>query len=444
MRIVINAYDMENSISMTTTQLQRHTVLSQLIDGHMNGTEAAEKLGLTVRHIKRLKKRLKAEGALGLLHGNRGKQSGRRIKDDVYTKTVAILKETYADCKPTFASEKLAERHTIRLSRETVRTIMTKEGLWKPKSRRDTPQYRSKRPRMDMRGSMEQYDGSYHVWIEALGEEVCLLASIDDATGRITRAHFDHHEGVVPTFTFWRGYAEEHGCLPKRLYVDKFSTYKVNHKHAQDDHTMVTQFERALKALGVELICAHSPQAKGRIERLFKTLQDRLVKELRYAGITTIEEANRFLVETFIPTHNAKFAIPAQTEGDARVPIPSNVDLASAFAEHHTRQVQNDFTVRFENKWYQIEKVQSVTVLRKDTVRMEKRLDGTTVVYHERRGAYLKVTCVPERPQRVRESQVIPATTRTPYVPATNHPWRRFSACAPREQKNTETVLTQV
>jgi hypothetical protein len=435
---------MEHTITMTTTQLQRYEVLSQLIGGHIHGTEASIKLNLSVRHIKRLKKRVREKGAEGLAHGNQGKESGRRIKETIRDQACTLLKSTYADCKPTFASEKLAECHGIHLSRETVRNMMTTEGLWKPKVHKDTPQYRSKRPRMDMEGEMEQYDGSYHVWIEALGEEVCLLASIDDATGRITRAWFDHHEGVVPTFTFWRGYATDHGHLPKRLYVDKFSTYKVNHKHAQDDSGMVTQFERALNTLGVDLIRAHSPQAKGRIERLFETLQDRLVKEMRYAGITTIEEANVFLADVFIPKFNAKFGVPARTQGNARVPVPTEVDLASVFAVHDTRQVQNDFTIRFQNRWYQIEKVQSVTVLRKDVVRMETRLDGTVAVYHERRGAYLRVTCVPEQPERKRETQMIPATTRKPHIPSANHPWRRFVTRDEGNAKNTELVTIQV
>jgi len=436
-------YDMEDTIRMTTTQLQRFEVISQLIEGHLTGTEASIKLGLSVRHVKRLKVRVKDRGAEGLLHGNLGIPSGRRIGEETRTNTVALLKEHYHDCKPTFASEKLAECHGITLSRETVRAIMTTEGLWTPKERRHTPQYRSKRPRMERQGDMEQYDGSYHVWIEALGTEVCLLASIDDATGRITRARFDLHEGVIPTFTFWRGYAEEHRRLPKRLYVDKFSTYKVNHKHAKDDHAMVTQFERALRTLGIELICAHSPQAKGRIERLFGTLQDRLVKELRYAGVTTIEEANVFLETTFIPRFNERFAKPAYHEGDAYVPIPESIDLAAVFSEHHTRQVQNDFTVRFENRWYQIEQTQSVTVLRKDQVRVEKRLDGSVAVYHERRSAYLQVTCLDERPERTTRKQVIPATTRAPYVPPATHPWRRYGVCTQQKKKTTHVLSAQ-
>lgn len=440
----MNSRHMADTITMTTKALQRFEVLSQLNEGHINATLAAEKLGLSTRQTKRLKKRVKVTGALGLQHGNKGKPSGRRIEEHKRTEAVVLLKTQYADCKPTFASEKLLERHGIRLSRETTRTIMIEEQLWRSKERRMTPQHRSWRPRMETEGSMEQYDGSYHVWIEALQEEVCLLASIDDATGKITRAVFGHHEGIVPTFTFWRGYAEEHGCLPKRLYVDKFSTYKVNHKHAEDNHELITQFERVLQTLGVELIRANSPQAKGRIERLFGTLQDRLVKELRYAGVTTIAEANAYLTESFIPAFNAKFGVPATSAGDARVPVPQTLNLSSVFSRQYSRLVQNDFTIRFENMWYQITKEQAVTVLRKDQVTMEKRMDGTIAVYHERRKAYLKVTPLQERPARQREVQVIAATTKTPYIPPKDHPWRRNFRSRAIEHNTTTLITTQV
>ena len=435
---------MAKTITLTMKQLQRFAVLSQLMRDDINGTQAAEKLGLSVRQIKRLKRKVRTHGVKGLMHGNYNRQSNRKVKESIRVRVIVLLKRKYYDYGPTFAKEKLAKHHGIRLSCETLRSIMTKEGLWIPRARQKTPQYRSKRLRVDMEGSMEQYDGSYYPWIEKLGKDVCLLASIDDATGKITRAHFNYHEGIVPTFTFWWGYAKEQGCLPKRLYVDKFSTYKVNHANSKDNHEMTTQFQRALNTLGVELIFAHSPQAKGRIERFFKTAQDRLTKELRYANITTMEKANYFLEKKFIPEFNSKFSVSAQNKGDARVPVPRVADLAAIFSEHHTRQVNNDFTVRFENKWYQIEKKQSVSVLRKDVVRMEKRLNGTVAVYHERRGAYLRVTCLTEQPKGILKTQVVPATTRIPYVPPSDHPWRTFSLRVNRKGKNTTLQTTKV
>jgi hypothetical protein len=276
---------------------------------------------------------------------------------------------------------------------------------------------------MALEGSMEQYDGSYHLWIPTLGEELCLLASIDDATGKIIKAVFDHHEGITPTFTFWKECAES-GKLPKRLYVDKFSTYKVNHKRALDEPEMITQFERALKTLGVELIRANSPQAKGRIERLFGTLQDRLVKEMVLAGVKTIDEANVFL-QRYIPIFNKHFSVPAAEEGSGHVTIMGH-DLDAVFSVQNERRVNHDFTIQFENGWYQVGKEQSVTVLPRDVVIVEKRLDGSVAMRLKRRDAYLSIRQLPERPQKAKKTPyVIAASTRTPYVPPANHPWRR-------------------
>ena len=233
--------------------------------------------------------------------------------------------------------------------------------------------------------------------------------------------------GIEAVFTFWRDYAENTGYLPKRLYVDKFSTYKVNHKNAADNPEMITQFERALKELGVELICAHSPQAKGRVERVFGTLQDRMVKEMALAGVTTAQEANVFL-ETYLPKFNEQFGVKPAKEGSARVPVSPGIDLARVFSSREERCVGNDFTVRFENAWYQIEKEQSATILRRDTVIVEKRMDGSVAMRLARNDRYLKIRKLPLRPLRAARAILIPATTRTPYAPPADHPWRRHQS----------------
>jgi hypothetical protein len=195
---------------------------------------------------------------------------------------------------------------------------------------------------------------------------------------------------------------------------------------------MITQFERALTEIGVEFICAHSPQAKGRLERLFETLQDRLVKEMELAGVQTRDEANVFL-QKYIPVFNTRFGVKAAKEGDSYVVMSEGVDLARVFSVQNERRVNNDFTVRFENGWYQVEKEQSVTVLPRDVVIMEKRLDDSVAVRLKRRDAYLKIRLLPERPQKVSKTPyVIPATTRTPYVPPAQHPWRRSIIIRPQ------------
>jgi transposase len=415
----------DTSITMTTVQLQRFEVLSQLNSGTINGTEASEKLGLSVRHIRRLKKKVQKKGAQGLLHGNRGKTSARKMQKKARDKVLKLMQGTYKDFGPTFAAEKLAERDEVTVSREWLRSFMIEEKLWVPSKCGEKATHRAWRPRMDLEGAMEQFDGSYHHWLTLLDEELCLLLSIDDATGKIKKARFEKNEGVVAVFTFWRNYAMHGGKLPKRLYVDKFSTYKVNHKNAVDDSGMITQFERALGEVGVELICAHSPQAKGRVERVFGTLQDRLVKEMTLAGVKTTVEANAFL-QTYIPKFNAQFSVRAGKEGDAYVTVPSTTDLDQVFSSQEDRRVGNDFTVRFENDWYQIEKEQSSTVLRRDLVVVEKRLDGSIRMNLIRRNAYLNIRKLPMRPMRVRLPQMIAATIRHGHVPSPTHPWKQY------------------
>jgi hypothetical protein len=213
---------------------------------------------------------------------------------------------------------------------------------------------------------MEQFDGSYHHWFEnrycdELGDsiEVCLLASIDDATGRITRAQFTKNEGVVAVFEFWKEYILDIG-KPLSIYLDKFSTYKINHKAAVDNYEFMTQFQRAMLDLGINLISAHSPEAKGRVERLFLTLQDRLVKEMRLANISTPEEGNRFLKEVFLPKFNSRFAVVPLREGDVHKKL-SEIDIKNLnriFSVQSTRRINNDFTIQFKNHWYQLTELQ--------------------------------------------------------------------------------------
>jgi hypothetical protein len=265
---------------------------------------------------------------------------------------------------------------------------------------------------------------SYHPWFEGRADECCLLASIDDAKGTITRAEFGRSESVVEVAGFWKGYVLERG-KPLGVYLDKYSTYKINHKNAVDNSELMTQFQRMMKALGIELITAHSPEAKGRIERLFGTLQDRLVKELRLAGISTIPEANVFLRDVFIPAFNAHFEVAAAQEGDLHRPLTdiekSNLD--ATFSVHSMRRVRNDFTVQFENQWLQLEKIQPCTVLRNDAVLIERRLDGT--LHIRLREHYLAFKILPVRPERLHERVTALVPRKGPWKPPENHPWTK-------------------
>lgn len=408
--------------------MDRHQVLKQLLQKQITRKQAAQFLRLTPRQVTNLKQRVQQQGPQGLIHRLRGRPSNCRIPDAERERIRHLLQTKYPDFKPTHATEKLAERHGIARDPKTVRQIMIDAGLWQPRKQRAGSEHRAWRPRKDAYGEMEQFDGSYEYWFEDRAPKCCLLAAIDDATGRITKAQFGPHEGVVPVFGFWKQYMLTHG-KPRSIYLDKFSTYQMNSAVAKHNHELLTQFQRAAKDLGIELIPANSPEAKGRVERLFETLQDRLIKELRLAKISTIPEANRFLVNTFIPWFNARFAVEPVSPTNLHRPLRATErrQLDAIFARQTARVVQNDFTLSFQNQWYQLTKQQPVTVCKKDRVIMEERLDGS--VWIKLRGKYLRYTVLPERPKKVKTKQpwVLAATgsTRTPYKPPANHPWRK-------------------
>jgi transposase len=411
------------TITMSKRELSRYEVITQLIAQQINGTEASKLLSLTVRQVKNLKRKVKEHGAEALIHQSRGRPSNRSMPEEKVTKIRKIVLEKYRDFGPTLAQEKLREDYTIQISDESLRGLMIDWGLWKSKPRKANKEFRAWRPRKEYIGEMEQFDGSYHHWFEDRAGECCLLASIDDAAGTITRAEFGESESVSEVFGFWDGYVREQG-KPLSIYLDKYSTYKNIHASAKDDPELLTQFQRAMKQLDIEPICAHSPQAKGRIERLFGTLQDRLVKELRLAGISTIPEANRFLVG-YLPKFNAQFGVrPAKKRDLHRKLTPQEKQqLPHIFSRHSIRCVSNDFTIRFKNQWIQLEEKQPVLVRRKETVLMEEWLDG--LLHILLRGKELNFKILPERPRKI--AIPVPALTdaRVPRKPPADHPWRK-------------------
>ena len=409
-------------LTMTNREINRHSIIKKLLDKEINGTTAASLLRLSVRQIKRLKARVREFGPKALIHASRGKPGNRRMPDEERKTITEILKQKYPDFKPTFASEKLFENHNIKRDPKTIRQIMISENLWQPKKKKQK-EYHSWRQRKSCYGEMLQFDGSYHHWIEDRGPEWCLLAAIDDATGIPVKAKFDTDEGVFPVFAFWKEYAEQHG-KPHSIYLDKFSTYKMSQRVAVENHETQTQFQRAMNQLGIEPITAHSPQAKGRIERLFNTFQDRLVKELRLKNILTIEEANKFLEEEFLPAYKTKYAVEPASKTDLHQPLNQKEKnkLNSIFSKQSTRVVRNDFTISFNNQWYQLLEEQSATVRKQDTILVEGWLDGS--IHFSIRGKYLNSKIITERPQKIEKTEwVIPAKKRD-YTPVINHPWR--------------------
>jgi len=411
-------------ITMTQKELLKCDTIQNLIDGYINGTEAAKQINISIRHVKRLKAKVKQRGVKGIIHGNRGKESNRKIKEVKVSRIEKIIKEKYYDFGPTFAAEKLKESHRIKISDETLRHLMAEWGLWEIKSRKQPKKMRSWRPRKDNYGEMQQFDGSYHHWLEDRAVELCLLLSIDDATGKITYAKFDYNEGVMAVFKFWTEYFNKNG-LPVSIYLDKFSTYKVNHKNATDNHELKTQFERAMKQAGVKPITAHSPEAKGRVERMFGTLQDRLIKEMRLADISTIEGANKFL-EYYIPKFNAQFAVVPNRKANLHKTVNEQLKerLLQIFSRQSQRIVHNDYTVMFENKYFQLNKEQPTTVYKKDILMIEEHLDGSIKI--NLKDHYLNYTILPERPKKIIDIKLPALTTnQSNWKPSINHPWRK-------------------
>jgi transposase len=410
-------------ISMTEKELTRHSIIKNLIAGKINGTEASKQICVSIRQVRRMKTRVKKKGVEGIIHGNRSRESNRKIDDRIITKTIKLLKEKYCGFKPTLAMEKLLELDKIELSNEKVRQIMIENKLWKVKPRKQSKKKYFWRARKDNFGEMEQFDGSYHNWFGK--EESCLLLSVDDATGKITHAKFDYNESIIAVFKFWLEYFDKNG-LPLSIYLDKFSTYKVNHKNATDNKDMITQFQRASNQTGFKLIFANSPQAKGRVERMNKTLQDRLVKELKLAGITTMEKANEFL-EEYIPKFNAKFAVVPQKQADLHkeISVTMKQRLPQIFSIQDQRVVMNDYTIRFENQYFQLDQEQTTTVYKKDAVIIEKHLDGEIKINLKER--YLNYTVLPERPKKEIDIKLPALTIRkqSDWRPPIDHPWRK-------------------
>ncbi len=416
-------------ITMTEKEARRYDVIKELINKKINGTDASKLLGLSVRQIKRIKAKVFKLKMKGVIHGNRGQESNRQIDKKKVKKAKKILYEKYYDFNPLLAQEHLRDDDSIEVSKETVRQWLIDEKLWKPRRKTEAKKY-AWRERKNNYGEMEQFDGSYHNWfegrnIEEVGEEQCLLLSVDDATGKPTRARFEDNEGVVSVFRFWKGYLEDKGA-PIAIYLDKFSTYKVNHKSAVDNKELMTQFERAMRQLNIRVIHANSPQAKGRVEKMNGTLQRRLVKEMRLAKINTIAAANIFLEKVFIPKFNRQFAVVPKKPADLHRKLDEKKlkELDKIFSIQSERTVNNDYTIRFKNNYYQLRQEQPVIVYKRDKIIVEEHLSGE--IKFSTRDKYLDYFQLPERPKKEIEIK-LPALTKTKlanWIPPSNHPWR--------------------
>lgn len=386
--------------------------------------QAAEELQVTERHVRRMLVKLKRAGDRGVIHGLRGRVSNRKLSVGVREKAVRILsQEVYRGFGPTLASEYLANRHKLQIGRETLRKLMMEAGLWRGQQRH-SEEIHAWRPRRSSRGEMVQWDTSEHDWLEGRGPKLYLIHMIDDATSELT-ARFVEHDSTEDNMRLLWSYLERHG-RPLSFYTDKASLFRTAEKRRRDRpgeqvdaiEMPPTQIGRALRELGIAWIAAHSPQAKGRVERSFQTAQDRLVKGLRVAQVKTLEEANRYLEQEFLPWWNQHLVVTPANATDAHRPLEAEHHLAAILSSVETRQVGNDYTLRIHGNKHQIARASIRPGLRGAGVRVEKRLDGSLAVAYQ--GRYLELQeCSPVQPVAAtpprKPAQTTIASQRTPW-----------------------------
>ena len=363
---------------MSERERDRLKVLHEVAQGHLVQRQGAEQLGMSERGFRKLWKRFRLKGDGAVVHGLRGQMSNRKLSEERAARAVAAVRRRYADFGPTLAAEYLAKDLGIELSRETLRRLLIREGIWKAKPRK-VREVHVWRPRRSCRGELIQWDTSVHAWLEERGpERMYLIALIDDATSTLF-ARFvpadstEHHMRVL-----W-AYLDRYG-RPQAVYTDKAGLFEPalapGWKSEEPGPKSETQMGRAFRELGIEWIAAHSPQAKGRIERCFGTLQDRLVKGLRVAGAKTLEEANRYLEKAFLAEWNERFTVPAANVVDAHRPVGKMLSLESILSHVEHRQVTNDYTIAWQSQRWQIPKEAVQPGLRRSSIRIEARLDG--------------------------------------------------------------------
>ena len=402
-------------ITMRQEELRRLHIAQKVLDKKLKQIEAADKLNLSYRQTKRIIKRIKKEGDKGIVHRLRGQPSRRKIPDKLRNKVISIFKDKYRDFGPTLASEMLFENEEIALSNETLRNWLIKEGLWQ--RRRKRKKNRKWREPKHFSGEMVQWDGSHHDWLEGRGPRCVLISQVDDATGKKSGQFYDF-EGTMPAFASLKHYIKQHG-IPHSIYLDRHTTYKSPKKPTIEDQLnnreFLSQFGRAAKELGIRIIYANSPQAKGRAERSFRTDQDRLIKLMRLAGIKTKEEANKFL-KTYWPKHNQRFSRKPLKEGNMHRPVPEELGLDAILCRKTQHPLRNDFTIVHDKKLYQI---LDKGLGKKVTV--EERINGKLYITYK--GRRLKYKAITTRLKKEKPKPKARKVTR----PSPDHPWRKDS-----------------
>jgi len=437
---------MKERVILNKKEQRRLMVLNEVEKGKMTGREAAEMLGLSLRHVRRILAAYRKEGAQALAHGNRGRKPYHALDESLRRQVLELAGSTYAGCNNQHFTELLAEREGINLSRSTVRRILLGAGVRSPRKRRP-PKHRSRRERYPEEGMLLQIDGSRDDWLEGRGPYLTLVGAIDDATGKVPYGLFRGQEDAQGYALLLRHIVESHG-IPEALYHDAHGIFERSKREPESLEEQFsgrrepTQFGRMMEELGIISITSRSPQAKGRIERLWGTFQDRLKSELRIAGASTVEEANSVLWD-FLPRFNKRFAVPAREPGSAYRQIPEDFKPDEVFCFKYQRTVGPDNVVRFGEHRIQIMPTNGRLSYVKARVEVHERMDGSLAVYYKGQ-CLLTKPAPPEAPVlRVRNTaRFIPGAKpqeitapmvgktsepgiRHPYKPAPNHPWRR-------------------
>lgn len=403
-------------ITMSQKELKRLHIIHKVLDKRIRQIDAAGLLRLCAKQISRIVRRVREEGDKGIIHKSRGESSHNTTPKKKKDKIISLYKKKYNDFGPLLASEKLFEINKLRVSDETLRNWLIAEGLWI--KNRKHKKHRKWRERKHFFGEMIQADGSHHDWLEERGPKCVLMGYIDDATNNVY-ARFFEYEGIFPFMDSFKRYIKKYG-IPHSVYLDMHSTYKSSKKPTIEDQLEsrepLSEVGRALKELDVEVIYASSPQAKGRIERLFKTFQDRLIKEMRLKGIKTIEGANKFL-EHYLSIFNKRFSVKALEEGDLHRPLAKDVDLDSILCIKKKHPLRNDFTIAHDKKLYQI-----LNPVNAKKLTVEERIDGRMLIMHK--GKPLKYKQITQRPVRKEVKKSYTFKIKKVWRPPMNHPYK--------------------
>jgi len=416
---------MENrEIKMSQKEVMRLEIIQRVIGRQVSQVEAGRQLKLTSRQVRNLQYRYLKKGAEGLVSRRRGQPSNNRLAESLRSQAVELIQANYSDFGPTLACEKLLERHGLKLSVESTRKLMMKAGIWEGRKRKGTKTH-PRRPRRPQFGELVQIDGSPHDWFEGRGPRCCLHAFVDDATSRILQLRFAPTETVNTYFAAAEEYMSRYG-RPVTFYSDRYGIFRVNAKEAESG-SGETQFGRAMRQLGIGIICANSAPAKGRVERANRTLQDRLVKEMRLEGISDIPAATAFLPK-FIEDYNRRFAIQPASPVDAhRLSLPDRRELRIILSQQHRRKVTKNLELSYNNVIYQILSNTPCYTLRGASVTVCDRVGEVSIRYKHRTLRH-KTIDKHNRPAPIVDSKGLGTfRARATTKPRTDHPWRRYA-----------------